>query len=49
MVTTSNAMEVPETITADSMLPDVLRRHPRARAVFDRHGLRGCGGRLGPH
>jgi hypothetical protein len=30
-------------------IPDLLRRHPAARAVLDRYGLRGCGGPLGPH
>jgi hypothetical protein len=33
----------------DTLLPDVLRTDPQARRVFDRHGLRGCGGRLGPY
>jgi hypothetical protein len=32
----------------DMMLPDVLRRHPGARAVFDKYGLQGCGGPHGP-
>jgi hypothetical protein len=30
------------------MLPEVLRRHPQLRPVFDRYGLRGCGGVHGP-
>ncbi len=30
------------------MLPDLLGAHPRLRAIFDRYGLRGCGGPLGP-
>lgn len=30
------------------MLPDVLRRFPGVRGVFDRYGLRGCGGPNGP-
>jgi hypothetical protein len=29
-------------------IPDLLRAVPQARAVLDRYGLRGCGGRLGP-
>jgi hypothetical protein len=29
-------------------IPDLLRALPQARAVLDRYGLRGCGGRLGP-
>ncbi len=35
-------------ITPDSLIPDVIRRNPLARSVFDRYGLRGCGGRTGP-
>jgi hypothetical protein len=35
-------------ITADLTLPALLRAHPSARAVLDKYGLRGCGGRLGP-
>jgi hypothetical protein len=30
------------------MIPDLLQANPRARAVLDRYGLRGCGGPLGP-
>src|SRR5450756_2178013 len=36
------------TLTSDTMLPDLLADYPQARRVFDRYGLRGCGGRLGP-
>lgn len=36
-------------VSPDLLLPDLLRAHPEARAVFDRYGLRGCGGPLGPH
>ncbi len=35
-------------LTADTMIPDLLRAAPQARPVLDRYGLRGCGGRLGP-
>ena len=35
-------------ITPDAMLPDILRAYPSTRSVFDRYGLSGCGGRLGP-
>lgn len=35
--------------TSETMLPDLLERYPQARRVLDRYGLRGCGGRLGPH
>ncbi len=30
------------------MIPDLLRSRPHLRAVFDRYGLRGCGGPHGP-
>lgn len=36
------------TITAESYLPEVVSRYPSTRAIFDRYGLQGCGGRLGP-
>ncbi len=36
------------TIRADAMLPDVLRANPQLRPIFDRYGLRGCGGPHGP-
>lgn len=36
-------------ISPHRLLPELIREHPETRAVFDRHGLRGCGGRLGPH
>ena len=52
MVTTSDEQQAIDTTTAlspDTLLPDLLRDHPQARDVFDRHGLRGCGGRLGPY
>ncbi|MBI2297558.1 MAG: Rrf2 family transcriptional regulator [Armatimonadetes bacterium] len=35
-------------IAPETMLPDLLRRHPQCRPVFDRYGLAGCGGPLGP-
>ncbi len=35
-------------IHPEAMLPDVLRAYPHVRPVFDRYGLRGCGGPLGP-
>lgn len=35
-------------ISSETMIPDLFREHPQARCVFDRHGLEGCGGRLGP-
>ncbi len=36
-------------ITPDLLLPELLRLHPETRIVLDRHGLRGCGGPLGPY
>jgi hypothetical protein len=35
-------------INAGTMIPDLLSRYPQVRSVFDRYGLNGCGGRLGP-
>jgi uncharacterized protein involved in response to NO len=37
------------TITAESLLPEVISCYPSTRAVFDQYGLQGCGGPLGPH
>ncbi len=31
------------------MIPEVLERYPQARPVFDKYGLKGCGGPLGPY
>src|SRR5262245_6029685 len=36
-------------LSESTLIPDLLRDHPAARAVLDRYGLRGCGGPLGPH
>ena len=33
-------------LSAGVMIPDLLRAEPRARAVLDKYGLRGCGGLL---
>lgn len=38
----------PPAISPDTMVPDLLRTFPQARAVLDQYGLRGCGGSLGP-
>ena len=35
-------------ITAETSVAEVLRIAPHAREVFDRHGLKGCGGEHGP-
>lgn len=43
------ADDVPRIADAGQLIPDLLREHPEARRVLDRHGLHGCGGRLGPH
>ena len=40
--------EAEKSVDSDTMIPDLLARHPQARRVLDRYGLRGCGGRLGP-
>ncbi len=37
-----------EAITADMFLPAIVERFPGTRAVFDRYGLKGCGGPQGP-
>jgi uncharacterized protein involved in response to NO len=37
-----------DSITAEAFLPDVITRYPATRAIFDRYGLRGCGGETGP-
>ena len=44
----SESMTLSE-ISPDTMLPDLLARHPEVRPVFDRYGLQGCGGPHGPH
>ena len=41
-------MNEPVQVTAEMLLPDVVRRFPAARSVFDRYGLKGCGGPNGP-
>jgi hypothetical protein len=35
-------------ITREMTLPEILSRYPGCRQVFDRYGLVGCGGPLGP-
>lgn len=44
----NTASTVP-TFTAESLVPDVVSQYPATRAVFDRYGLKGCGGPLGPY
>ena len=36
-------------LTAETLLPDLIATFPSTRAVFDRYGLRGCGGEFGPN
>jgi len=35
-------------ITREMLIPEVVGRYPATRQVFDRYGLQGCGGPLGP-
>src|SRR3989442_1756231 len=35
-------------ISREMELPAILSRYPSCRRVFDRYGLTGCGGELGP-
>ena len=41
-------MKTNQMITAEMFLPEVVERFPATRAVFDRYGLKGCGGPQGP-
>jgi hypothetical protein len=41
-------MQSNEKVTAEMFLPDVVHRFPATRVVFDRYGLKGCGGPNGP-
>ena len=41
------AMTVSE-ITKDTSVAEIVKRCPNARRIFDRHGLKGCGGEHGP-
>ena len=35
-------------ITSDTSVSEIVQRCPNARRIFDRHGLKGCGGEHGP-
>ena len=35
-------------VTPEMLLPEVVAKYPATRKVFDKHGLRGCGGPTGP-
>ncbi|MHC4839338.1 MAG: DUF542 domain-containing protein [Planctomycetota bacterium] len=37
-----------KTFRPEQMLPELLAEYPQLRPVFDRYGLKGCGGNLGP-
>lgn len=37
------------TISGEMLLPEIVERYPATRAVFDRYGLKGCGGPRGPN
>ena len=37
-----------DVVGVDTALPDLFQSHPATRAVFNRYGLRGCGGERGP-
>lgn len=39
---------MPQLISNETLIPDLLRASPHVRPVLDRYGLRGCGGPLGP-
>ncbi len=41
-------MSSTSSIRPDQMLPEILASRPHLRAVFDRYGLKGCGGHHGP-
>lgn len=35
-------------VSANTLLPELFDHHPATRKIFDRYGLRGCGGARGP-
>src|SRR4030095_8846853 len=37
-----------DSISSASLVPNVVSQYPATRAVFNRYGLHGCGGALGP-
>lgn len=43
-----NSQQTTLTITGNTFVPDVISKYPATRVVFDRYGLHGCGGTLGP-
>lgn len=48
MMSTGTDANPTSTFNRTTMIPDLLREHPRARRILDRYGLYGCGGPLGP-
>ena len=41
-------MNALNSINSETSLPELFRALPEARTVFNRYGLRGCGGAHGP-
>ena len=39
---------MPGQVTESSVIRDILTRYPKAEAIFNKHGLTGCGGPRGP-
>jgi hypothetical protein len=39
----TNDKSTADAITAETFLPEIVRRYPATRAVLDRYGLHGCG------
>lgn len=37
-----------DAVSAEMMLPEVVEKYPATRNVFDKYGLKGCGGQSGP-
>ncbi len=36
-------------LTAETLIPELLKVHPHLRLILDQYGLKGCGGKEGPH
>lgn len=43
----NNEMER-ELVTEEMLIPEVVSQYPSTREVFDKYGLKGCGGPEGP-
>ncbi len=46
---TSSRLEPGPGIAPETLIPELLKCYPQLRTVFDRYGLKGCGGLHGPH